>query len=363
MKLEALGWNNFFKAHFTRYNNQILLPGRVVIQHKDRYTFLTEQGELSGKVSGKFRFEAKDLKNFPAVGDWVALEFRSHDQQAIIHHVLERKSKFSRKVAGDRPDEQVIVANIDIVFLVMGLDSNYNLRRLERHLTAALESGARPVIVLNKSDLCPQIKECTQEVLSLAHGIDVLAMSALRSEEVMPLQSYLAPGITGVLLGSSGVGKSSITNQLLGRDHARVQSVRETDSHGRHTTPHRELIVLPNGGMIIDTPGLRELQLWDGEEGVQEGFDDIEELSLNCRFRDCRHEAEPGCAVKLALEQERLEPDRYESFIKLQQEIRRKTAKENPTNRKTEKELGKKITKQLRNKPRHNDELEGTHGI
>ena len=358
MKLETLGWNIFFEARFTPYSGKGLLPGRISIQHKDRYVLLSEQGEVNGKVSGKFRFEVKGLHNFPAVGDWVVFEIDSGDQSAVIHHVLERRSKFSRKVAGDRPDEQVLAANVDIAFLVMGLDGNYNLRRLERYLTAARESEAQSVIVLNKSDLCPRpfLEECAQEVLSIAQGIDVIVMSALRTEDVAPLHSHLAPGITGVLLGSSGVGKSTITNQLLGMEHSKVQAVRETDNHGRHTTPHRELLVLPHGGIIIDTPGLRELQLWSGEDGLHDSFDDIEELATNCRFRDCRHEAEPGCAVKSAMQGGTLEPERYESYQKLQREIQFQITKNNSTAKRLEKERDKKMAYRLKNNPHNRDQ-------
>jgi ribosome biogenesis GTPase len=355
-KLEIFGWNDFFEARFARYSHQGLLPGRVTIQHKDRYVLFTERGEVNGKVSGKFRFEVSGLHDFPAVGDWVVFEIDSGDQSAVIHQVLDRRTKFSRKVAGDRPDEQILAANIDIVFLVMGLDANFNLRRLERHLTVASESGARTIIILNKSDLCSHIEECTREVLSIAHDINVVVMSALHKENVLPIYSLLTPGTTGVLLGSSGVGKSTITNLLLDKEYAKVQKVRVTDSHGRHTTAHRELLVLPNGGLIIDTPGLRELQLWSGEEGLQESFDDIEALAANCRFRDCRHETEPGCAVLSAIELGTIEQERYEGFQKLQNETRYQITKSNPKNKRMKKELGKKITKQLRNKPRDHDE-------
>jgi ribosome biogenesis GTPase len=348
MKLDLFGWNNFFEACFAPYREQGLFPGRVTIQHKDRYVLFTEQGEVWGQVSGKFRFEAKGLQDFPAVGDWVALETTSPEQIALIHGVLERKSKFSRKVAGDRLDEQVLAANIDIAFLVMGLDANYNLRRLERFLTVAWESGARPIIILNKSDLCASVEECTQEVLASAQGADVIVMSAKRNEDVAPILSLLTPGITGVLLGSSGVGKSTITNVLLGEEHSKVQDVRASDGHGRHTTMYRELLVLPNGGIIIDTPGLRELQIWDGKEGIQDSFNDIEEFAVNCRFRDCKHEAEPGCAVKKAIEDGMLDPDRYESYQKLLREIRYQAIKLDVGAQRLEKERWKKISKQAK---------------
>lgn len=345
MKLSLLGWNNFFEAFFSPHREKGLLPGRIAVQHRDRYTIQTEQGELLGQVSGKFRFEATLLKDFPAVGDWVALEPGNLNQPAIIHHVLERKSTFSRKVAGERPDEQIIAANIDIVFLVMGLDGNYNLRRMERYLTVAWESSARPIIILNKSDLCPLLEECTQEVLSLSRNTEVLVMCAHHTEDVVPVQSLLAPGLTGVLLGSSGVGKSTIINQLLGTEEMLVQEVRATDSHGRHTTAHRELFVLPNGGIIIDTPGLRELQLLNVEEGLAESFDDIEELATQCRFRDCKHEAEPNCAVKKALEDGSLDPGRYESYQKLQREITFQTSKHDKNLQQQKKDREKKIAK------------------
>jgi ribosome biogenesis GTPase len=355
MKLEILGWNSLFESSFDSLHEQGQLPGRIAIQHKDRYVIYAEQGEINGQVSGKFRFEVSGLHAFPAVGDWVAFEPGSADQPAVIHHVLERQSKFSRKVAGDRPDEQIIAANIDFAFLVMGLDGNYNLRRLERLLTAAQESGAQTVIVLNKSDLCPLLEEYTREVLSIAHDIKVIVMSALREQDVIPIRSLLTSGITGVLLGSSGVGKSTITNLLLENKQVKVQEVRADDSRGRHTTAHRELLVLPNGGLIIDTPGLRELQLWGGEEGVQESFDDLEDLAANCRFRDCKHEAEPGCAVTSAVEQGTLDPGRYESYQKLQREITYHAQKQELGVQRTEKERWKKISKQLKTKFRNRD--------
>ncbi len=356
MNLEILGWNSLFASSFAAHREHGQLPGRIAIQHKDRYVLYTEQGEINGQVSGKFRFEVSGLHAFPAVGDWVAFEPGSDDQPAIIHRVLERQSKFSRKVAGTRPDEQILAANIDFAFLVMGLDGNYNLRRLERLLTAAQESGAQTIVVLNKSDLCSHLEEYTREVLSIAQDIKVIVMSALRAEDVIPLRSLLAPGTTGVLLGSSGVGKSTITNLLLEQEQIKVQDVRDSDSRGRHTTAHRELLVLPNGGLIIDTPGLRELQLWSGEEGVQESFADVEELAAKCRFRDCKHESEPGCAVTSAVEQGTLDRGRYESYQKLQREIAYQTQKQEFGVQRTEKERWKKISKQsnkLRNRDKH----------
>jgi ribosome biogenesis GTPase / thiamine phosphate phosphatase len=355
MKLELLGWNGFFEAHFAPYREQNLIPGRIAIQHKDRYTLFTKHGEMSGQVSGKFRFDAKGLQDFPSVGDWVAAEVSGNDQSVTIQNVLERKSKLSRKVAGGRLDEQILAANIDITFLVMGLDGDYNLRRMERYLSMSWESGARPVIVLNKSDVCPNLEECTEEVLSIALGVDIIVMNAHQSEQIAPIRSLLTQGTTGVLLGSSGVGKSTITNALLGKEYLEVNEVRENDSRGRHTTARRELLILPNGGIIIDTPGLREIQLWGGDEGIHESFDDIEKLAMNCKFRDCKHEAEPHCAVKNAIENGSLDPGRYENYLKLQKEIQYLALKQEMGAQRLEKERWKeisKLAKKLSSRPR-----------
>jgi ribosome biogenesis GTPase len=355
MKLEIIGWNDFFEAQAAQYAHQNLLPGRVTMQHKDRYVLFTEQGEMSAKVSGKFRYEISGLHDFPAVGDWVAFDIDPGDESAVIHHVLERRTKFSRKVAGNRPDEQVLAANIDIVFLVMGLDGNYNVRRLERLLTDASECGAQEVIILNKSDVCQHLEEYTREVISIAHGLTVIVMNTLNKENVAPLNSLLPPGTTGVLLGSSGVGKTTIINQLMGKDELPVQQVRTSDSHGRHTTTHRELFILPTGGIIIDTPGLRELQLYNVDEGLSENFDDIEELAATCRFRDCKHDAEPGCAVKKALDDGVLESGRYKNFQKLRLEIMFQTTKYDANPRLQKKEREKKIAKHINDKKRNRD--------
>jgi ribosome biogenesis GTPase len=330
MKLESLGWNNYFEAFFAPYTGKGLVPGRISVQHKDRYIVYTEQGELAGQVRGKFRFDTEGIHDF--------------------HHVLERRSKFSRKVAGEKTDEQILAANIDIAFLVVGLDANYNPRRLERYLTVAWESGARTVIILNKSDKCDDAEEKHAEVAEIAKGTDILMMSAKNGTGVEPLRDMLTYGITGVLLGSSGVGKSTITNYLLGTSHAKIREVRESDDRGRHATSHRELLLLPSGGLIIDSPGLRELQLWGGEEGIQDSFDDIIELGLQCRFRDCKHDAEPDCAVKQSLENGTLEAGRYESYLKLQKEIAYRESRSNATAQRVEKERWKKISKEIKTK-------------
>jgi ribosome biogenesis GTPase len=259
----------------------------------------------------------------PAVGDWVAAIPRPGEAAGIVHAVLPRRSRFSRKVAGGITDEQVLAANMDTVFLVCGLDGDFNLRRIERYLAPAYDSGASPVILLNKADLCQDLAARLAEVEAIAAGAPVHAISAADNQNIDAVCQYLATGRTAAFLGSSGVGKSTVINRLIGQDRQRTGEVRTHDSHGRHTTTHRELILLDGGGMVIDTPGMRELQLWsDDSAAVDEAFEDVERLARACRFRDCRHEAEPGCAIRVAIEDGTLDPGRYDNYLKLQRELR-----------------------------------------
>jgi ribosome biogenesis GTPase len=241
-------------------------------------------------------------------------------RRAVIQAVLPRRSKFSRKVAGDETDEQIVAANIDTVFLMMGLDADYSLGRMERYLATVHEGGASPVVVLNKADLCAEVDARVREVEAAAGGAPVVAVSTKTDTQLAAIQPYLAPARTIALLGSSGVGKSTLVNRLVGHDLQRTRAVRESDHKGRHTTTRRQLIVLPGGALLIDTPGLRELQLWDTGEGLGAAFDDIEALAPGCRFRDCRHDEEPGCAVKAALAEGHLEERRLQSYLELRRE-------------------------------------------
>ncbi|PKM84302.1 MAG: ribosome small subunit-dependent GTPase A [Firmicutes bacterium HGW-Firmicutes-11] len=296
-----------------------LFPGRISRQSKDLYHVLTKCGEITAEVSGKLRYEADNPVRFPAVGDEVLLDREDNiEGNAMIHQILPRKSLFVRKAAGTSNTVQVIAANIDTVFICMSLNRDFNLRRLERYLAIAWDSGATPVVVLTKSDLCEDIEARLTEVGSVAIGADVLVTNALEREGYEAIEPYLRTGETIAFIGSSGVGKSTLINRLTGIDLLAVGELRD-DDRGRHTTTMRELISLPGGCFVIDTPGMRELGLESGD--LSRTFSDIEDLAENCKFRDCRHEAEPGCAVQEAIRAGCLEKSRLESYKKLQKEI------------------------------------------
>lgn len=319
--LEELGWNEKFQEEFEDNSNENSIQARIFRAERDNYWIHTSSGDYQAKVSGKFRHEAVGKGDFPAVGDWVVVNMDETDSLAVIHKVLKRKSKFSRKVAGEKTDEQVLVSNIDYSFIVCGLDNDFNLRRIERYLTLTWSSGSIPVIILNKADLCDDSNSCVEDVEDIAIGVPVHTMSAKDNLGLDIFQKYLKDGKTAVLLGSSGVGKSSIINTLMGNDILKTDSVREDDSRGRHTTTSRQMYKIPSGGLLIDTPGLRELQIWvEDEDDVKNVFNDIDEIAQNCRFDDCEHETEPGCAVKEALESGEIDQKRFQSYLKLKRE-------------------------------------------
>jgi ribosome biogenesis GTPase len=320
MDLESYGWNDTFRAHFEPWRLEGHAPGRVVLEHQHLYRVHLDGGEPIAHVSGRFRHRASAKHEFPAVGDWVVVAPPHGHHRTVIHAVLPRRSHFSRKVAGQTTEEQVVAANVDTVFLVSGLDDEFSLRRIERYLVTAREGGARPVIVLNKVDLCTEWALRLAETEAIAPGVPVHGVSCTTNLGLDRLLDHAGPGQTVALLGSSGVGKSTIINRLLGREKQRTRDVRARDSRGRHTT-NRELIPLPTGGLLIDTPGMRELQLWEGSETLQEAFDDIATLAAGCHFRDCRHDTEPRCAVRAAAEAGALSVGRLESFRRLQREI------------------------------------------
>lgn len=350
--LIKLGWNDGFAQGLPPELPADQLVGRVSAEHKLSYDLLTASGEHSAQVSGKLRHGADGRADFPAVGDWVLLSVPSLDQ-AVIHAVLPRKSKFSRKVAGALVEEQVIAANIDTVFIVCGLNRDFNLRRIERYLTLAWESGASPVIVLSKRDLCSEVELRVAEVAAAAPGVPVHAVSCLTDEGVDELAPYLGLGQTIALLGSSGAGKSTLINRLLGQELMQTGDIREGDDRGRHTTTHRQLLVVPSGALLIDTPGMRKLQLWGSDEGLQSAFDDIAQLALHCRFTDCSHTREPDCAVQAALRSGELDQERYESFRKLARELAHLARKENLQAALAEKQRIKAFGRQVKQRVNH----------
>lgn len=348
MYLEQLGWHQFFAQNFQPYQLQGCVPGRVIAQYKSSYLVATEAGEVSAEVAGKLRYQTSGIQDFPAVGDWVALHLLGTEKHAIVRGILPRKSKFSRKTIGAKTEEQMVATNVDTAFLVSGLDRDFNLRRIERYLILAWEGGANPVIVLNKADLCDRIAESVWQVEAIAPGVPVIVLSAIEQQGLEALEPYLLPGNTAVLLGSSGVGKSTIVNQLKGTTLQQVQSVRLHDDRGKHTTTTRQLILLPAGGMLIDTPGMRELQMWANEEDVSEAFAEIEALAQQCRFRNCQHDREPGCFVQQAIAQGMLDIQRLRSFQKLQRELNHLATKQDRKAYLAEKERWKQIHKAAR---------------
>jgi ribosome biogenesis GTPase / thiamine phosphate phosphatase len=319
-ELEALGWSADFEQSFAPYAGDGHLPARVAVQHRGAYVVCTETGDLQAELSGRLRHEAED-GGLPVAGDWVVIRPHEDGSGAVVHAVLPRRTAISRKAAWLATEEQVLGANVDVVFLVAGLDGDLNLRRLERYLTTVWNSGAEPVVVLSKADLCPDLEEALISVSGVAIGVPIHAVSGLTGEGVDELRPYLGENRTVALLGSSGVGKSTLINCLRGEEIQAVGPVRKGDGRGRHTTTARELVRLPGGGLLLDTPGMRELQLWAAEEGLETTFGDVEALTAQCRFNDCSHEREPGCAVRSALANGSLDRARYAGYRKLQREL------------------------------------------
>jgi ribosome biogenesis GTPase len=319
--LERYGWGPFFQEAWQARQEESQEPGRLVAEYRGGYVLATSHGELKASAAGRLRLAIKKGESErPSVGDWVALEARPQEGSAVIHAVLPRRTRLVRKAAGRTEEEQVVAANVDVVFIVSAMTRDLNPRRLERYLALAWDSKAQPVVVLTKADLSEDVAAARERIAALAPGVPLHTVSSFTGEGVDTLLPYLSGNQTVAFIGSSGVGKSTLINRLLGTERQEVGAVREDDK-GRHTTTHRELLVTPQGGLVIDTPGMRELGLWEAEEGVQATFTDIEALAAGCRFNDCRHLNEPGCAVQEALRAGGLPPERLESYRKLVQEV------------------------------------------
>ncbi len=346
--LKSLGWNSFFEENSKSLKEKGFSFARIITEHKERYIIATEIGELQAEVTGKLLYSSENPADLPKVGDWVAVIVYEDEKKAIIHELLPRKSSFGRKASGKKILEQVLASNVDLLFIVQSIDSNYNLRRLERYIAMAYEGDMEPVIVLNKSDLCTNLNEKLQEVKSIFPHINSLTVSAETGFGINSIKELITEGKTCALVGSSGVGKSSIINCILGYERQKINDVRLADSKGKHTTTTRDLIMIPDSGMIIDTPGMREFQLWNTDEGLEIAFEEIEELSASCKFKDCSHTHESECAVLNALESGELNMERYNSYLKLKKEaewIKRKT---DPEEMKKHEQKWKKIHSQYR---------------
>jgi ribosome biogenesis GTPase len=351
LTIASLGWGHALADTFQPHADAGLRPGRVAIQHRGAYVLLTDEGEVWAAVRGRLRHAAGSTSELPAVGDWVAYDRPDGAERAGIHAVMPRRSAFKRKQAGFETAEQVVAANVDVLFLVTSLNQDLNVRRIERYMTLAWESGADPVVVLTKADLCADVATPVALVETVTFGVPVHVTSALTGEGMDAVRAHLDGGRTGAAVGSSGVGKSTLINHLCGEERLATSEIRE-DGRGRHTTTHRELIVLPGGGCVIDTPGMRELQLWDSEEGLERAFEDVDALIAECRFSDCGHDTEPGCAVRAALADGRLDAERFESYRKLQRELHWLEIRHDARARSEERKRWRAINKEARARAR-----------
>ncbi|MGX9962772.1 ribosome small subunit-dependent GTPase A [Roseomonas sp. F4] len=318
--IEQYGWSDAWRPAFDAQASPGQIPGRIIVQRREANLVATDLGILTARLSGRLRHEAREA-GYPAAGDWLVLAAKAEEGTATIHAVLPRRTAFVRRAADSVQTLQVIAANIDVVFVVTSLNADLNPRRLERFLAAAWQSGARPVVVLTKADLSEHPEAQAAEIATLAAGCPVLIVSARQGLGLGAMMEHIQPGETCVLIGSSGVGKSTLVNALLGEERMATQDIRAADARGRHTTSSRHLILLPGGGLLLDTPGIREVGLIDAEAGLSTVFEDIEQLAGTCRFRDCSHTTEPGCAVRAALESGALDPERWAHFQKLEQEV------------------------------------------
>jgi ribosome biogenesis GTPase len=343
--LYQLGWNAYFDQHFKPFQQQGFNAGRIAVENRDNYVVLTDNQEYRAEVTGKLLFNANSSSELPKVGDWVVVSIFETEKKSIIHEVLPRQTKFSRKIAGKKTEQQILATNIDYIFIVQSCDDDFSLRRLERQLVMVHEGGVQPIVVLNKIDLCDNYEDYISQITRIVHDTEIVAVSAKTDLGLDRLKNCLKQGKTYAFIGSSGVGKTSLINKIIGEEIYKTHEVRDKDSKGRHTTSRRELIVIPAGGLLIDTPGLREFQLWEADEGLDEVYSEIADLSDGCRFSDCTHTQEIGCAVIEAVENGILSHDRYESYLKLSRELAYLKNKQEQQNRYNSKQKFKWISR------------------
>lgn len=352
-KLNSFGWNSFFQEQFIQFEKEGFIPCRISVESKQRYLLFSEFGEIPGEITGKLLYSCDQIADLPKVGDWVAAVYFEDERKAIIHHVLIRKTKLSRNSADKKIEEQIIAANIDIIFIVQSLDNNFNLRRLDRYLKIANDSGAVPIIIMNKTDLAEDLNFFRRQIVNHLNNIKIIFTNTIDKDGILEIKGIVKEGMTSVFIGSSGVGKSSIINCLIGNEILKTNSISDAVSKGKHTTTKRELIMIPGGGLIIDTPGMRELQLWN-EGNLEDSFKEIYELAELCKFKDCSHTVEKNCAVLKAVENNKLSQDRLTSFRKFLKELDFLESKQNKNayllKKEKEKQLGKEIKRYFKNR-------------
>ena len=350
MNLKNIGFNDYVEAHFNSISSDDDMIARISGEYEKIYKIVTEGGEKTAEISGNMKYNAEGRFDYPVVGDWVLVKGHKNSDRYIIKKIIPRQTKVSRKVAGKKSEEQIISANIDYIFIMSDLKDDYNINRLERYLTIAWDSGAKPIIVLNKADLCNKkdIENKKSEVEKIAFGVPVHVISCKKNRGLTEINRYLSSGTTISLIGSSGVGKSTLINQIIGRTKQKTNNTRKSDGKGKHTTTAREIIIIPDKGVIIDTPGMREIQLWNNDSGINSTFADIEKLSKRCKFNDCTHTHEPNCAVKDAINSGDLSEDRLKNFHKMKREMRYQKLKEMKTANQIEYAKWYEITKKNR---------------